>query len=201
VIGRLQRRYPGLRPVAFLSPYEAACWALISHRIRIVQAAAIKDRIAAERGAAVDIHGNVRHAFPSPVSVRELDAFPGLTKTKVRYLRGAAQAALDGILDAEALRAMRESDALERLQTIPGIGPFSAGLILLRGEAVPDGFAGSEPRFGRAVALAYGLDEPPTTDRLRQLAEAWRPYRTWATLLLRTNLEDETHEISGGHPG
>src|ERR671938_136124 len=49
-------------PVGFFSPYEAAAWALIGHRIRIVQAARIKERMAAELGQAVDVHGDVRHA-------------------------------------------------------------------------------------------------------------------------------------------
>ncbi|HKF16460.1 MAG TPA: hypothetical protein VKF14_04585 [Candidatus Dormibacteraeota bacterium] len=35
IIERLLAHYPGLRPVAFYSPYEAAVWALISHRLRI----------------------------------------------------------------------------------------------------------------------------------------------------------------------
>lgn len=38
IVGKLQERYPGLRPVCFYSPYEAAAWAIIGHRIRIVQA-------------------------------------------------------------------------------------------------------------------------------------------------------------------
>jgi DNA-3-methyladenine glycosylase II len=46
VVHRLQARYPGLRPVLFYSPYEAAAWAIIGHRIRIVQAAKIKARMA-----------------------------------------------------------------------------------------------------------------------------------------------------------
>jgi DNA-3-methyladenine glycosylase II len=200
VIGGLQRRYPGLRPVAFYSPYEAACWALISHRIRITYAAKLKERMAAALGVEVNVHGEGRFAFPSPEVLLGLQEFPGLTDTKVRYLHGAAQSALDGLLDADRLRALPESEALEQLQTIPGVGPFSSGLILLRGAAAPDGFASAEPRLARAVALAYGLDEPPTTDQLRLIAERWKPYRTWATLLLRTNLEEETHEISG-HAG
>src|SRR5215210_4265702 len=32
VVGELQARYPGLRPVCFYSPYEAAAWALIGRR-------------------------------------------------------------------------------------------------------------------------------------------------------------------------
>src|SRR5258708_15017179 len=45
VVAGLAARYPGLRPVCFGSPYEAAAWAVIGHRIRITQPAAIKERI------------------------------------------------------------------------------------------------------------------------------------------------------------
>lgn len=41
VIAALQERFAGLRPVLFFSPYEAAAWAIIGHRIRITQAATI----------------------------------------------------------------------------------------------------------------------------------------------------------------
>jgi hypothetical protein len=40
VVARLQRSYRGLRPVLFWSPYEAAAWTIIGHRIRISQALA-----------------------------------------------------------------------------------------------------------------------------------------------------------------
>jgi hypothetical protein len=53
VVGRLQQRYPGLRPVGFWSPYEAAAWTIIGHRIRIRQAAAIKARMAGQLGEPV----------------------------------------------------------------------------------------------------------------------------------------------------
>jgi DNA-3-methyladenine glycosylase II len=69
VVGHLQERFAGLRPVLFYSPYEAAAWALIGHRIRIVQAAGVKARMA-ELGDPVDIHGDVRHAFPPPGRAR-----------------------------------------------------------------------------------------------------------------------------------
>jgi 3-methyladenine DNA glycosylase/8-oxoguanine DNA glycosylase len=32
---------------------------------------------------------------------------------------------------------------------------------------------------------------------IERISDNWRPYRTWATLLLRTFLEDQTHEIAG----
>jgi len=59
---------------------------------------------------------------------------------------------------------------------------------------------GQEPRLARAVALAYGLPGPATPEQVLQISEGWRPYRTWVTLLLRTQLEFQTGEITG-RPG
>jgi DNA-3-methyladenine glycosylase II len=195
VVGMLQARYPGLRPVCFHSPYEAAAWALIGQRIRIVQAARIKNRMAEELGPTVEIHGVREQAFPGPQRLKTLEAFPGLAPRKVEYLRRLGHEAAEQKLEAAYLRSLPEQEALARLEELPGIGPFSSGLILLRGAGSPDLLPTSEPRLGRAVAMAYGLDAPPTPEELQHLAQTWRPYRTWVTLHLRAMLEEETAEI------
>jgi DNA-3-methyladenine glycosylase II len=200
VVGEIQRRYPGLRPVGFWSPYEAAAWAVIGHRIRITQAAAVKARMAKELGKPVSFGGRVVYAFPSPERLATLGMFPGLAGRKPEWLRSLAHAALDGQLDAARLRAMPHEEAMADLKKLPGIGDFSAGLILLRGAGDPDAVPGQEPRLARAVALAYGLPGPATPEQLLQISENWKPYRTWVTLLMRTQLEYETGEITGRHP-
>ncbi len=55
----------------------------------------------------------------------------------------------------------------------------------------------NEPRLGRVVAMAYGLDRPPTEQELGRISERWRPYRTWVSLYLRAMFEEETREIAG----
>ncbi len=197
VVGRLQARYPGLRPVLFLSPYEAAAWAIIGNRIRIVQAARIKTRMARELGPTVTVAGRPEHAFPGPARLARLDTFQGLSDRKAEYLRQLGEAAPSGLLDATRLRSLPVEQAMTELQTLPGIGPFGAELILLRGAGAPDLLPLQEPRLARAIAMAYDLTEPPPPDQIASLAEPWRPYRTWVTVLLRTMLEDETGEISG----
>jgi DNA-3-methyladenine glycosylase II len=197
VVKRLQERYPGLRPVCFHSPYEAAAWALIGNRIRIVQAAKIKARMAEELGPSVEIHGRQQHAFPGPSIVARLEGFPGLFGRKAEYLRRLACETMEGNLYAAYLRSLPVEKALSRLKELPGIGDFSAELILLRGAGESDHLPVNEPRLGRAVAMAYGLDEPPEPEELRKLSEIWRPYRTWVSLHLRAMLEEETGEISG----
>ena len=198
VVGRLQRRYPGLRPVLFYSPYEAAAWAIIGNRIRIPQAAKIKARMAMELGEAVEVAGKREHAFPGPSRLSELEDFPGLSGRKAEYLRRLGLEASEGKLDAERLRAMPVTEALADLKELPGIGGFSAELVLLRGAGEPDHLPVEEPRLAWAVALAYELDEPPGVRELTEIAEGWRPYRTWVSVYLRAMLEEETGEISGG---
>jgi DNA-3-methyladenine glycosylase II len=197
VVGKLQGRWPGLRPVGFCSPYEAAAWALICHRIRMVQAARIKARMAEALGQAVDVHGDVRHAFPSPARLAALDGFPGLYWRKVENLRSLGEAAAVGLLDGARLRELPRSEALAELKRLPGIGDFSAELVLLRGAADPDHLPLHEPRLCRGAAIAYDLEEPPDRAWLEERSQAWRPYRTWVVLLLRVLLEAETGDTSG----
>jgi DNA-3-methyladenine glycosylase II len=128
VVGGLQARWPGLRPVGFFSPYEAAAWALIRQRIRIVQAARVKERMAAELGQAVDVHGDRRQAFPGPDRLSVLEGFPGLFGRKVDNLRSLAEAAAAGRLAGARLRALPRDQALAELKQLPGIGDFSAEL-------------------------------------------------------------------------
>ncbi len=170
--------------------------------MRIVQAARIKARMTEELGPPVDIHGDADRAFPAPARLRGLEHFPGLSARKVGNLRALAEGAdEDDGLDADRLRSVPVADALASLRELPGIGPFSAELILLRGAGAPDVLASAEPRLRRAVALAYGMGHEPTSPEVEALAEGWRPYRTWASFLLRVNLEEETSEIaSGGRP-
>ena len=77
VAGELQRRYRGLRPVGFWSRYEAAAWAVLSHRVRIVQAAKVKQRLAEQYGTEIELDGRRLRAFPAPRVLRDLRSFEG----------------------------------------------------------------------------------------------------------------------------
>ncbi len=198
VVAELQARYPGLRPVQFHSPYEAACWAIIGQRVRITQAAAVKARLAEQLGVSVIVAGPSLTCFPGPQQLRD-QPIPGLPATKVERLLAVADAALEGRLAATRLRSLSTDDALAQLTQIPGIGPFSAQLVLARGAGHPDLFPTAERRLHEEMAHAYSLDQP-TIDQLTAIADGWRPYRTWVGLLLRTRREDDTAEISRGGP-
>ena len=185
VVGDLQRRFPGLRPVLFATPYEAAAWALVGHRISMTQGAALLRRLAEELGDRVEIGGRTLATFPPPQRLATLDPMPGMFLRKVENLRALGEAALAGDLDADLLRGMPVDEALNHLRKVPGIGPFSAELILIRGVGTVDFFARETPRIHQAMADAYDLGPTPPMAKLEAIARAWRPYRSWVTFLLR----------------
>jgi DNA-3-methyladenine glycosylase II len=190
VIGGLQDRYGWLRPVCFSSPYEAAVNFVVGQRISMRQARAVRARLARDHGERIEVDGLAVHAFPAPERLAALDSLPGVPAEKVDRLHGIARAAADGILDRARLRAMPVPEALEELQRLRGVGPFAAQGILHRGAGLVDEVTDDEVT-PEAVRLAYGLPGRPSRAEVLALAEAWRPYRMWATVLLHVWLRRE----------
>jgi DNA-3-methyladenine glycosylase II len=182
VVGARQRTTGGLRPVLFHSPYEAACWAVISARVPQAQAR----RVRSAMGTTIEVAGERLDVFPTPQALLIREEIAGLTAEKVDRLHGIARAALDGLLDRERLLALDPDAAIALLQRLRGIGPFWAALIVLRAVGPTDALAPAEPRLRAAVAAAYGRTELESDDdAFVALAESWRPYRTWVSVLMR----------------
>jgi DNA-3-methyladenine glycosylase II len=182
VIGDAQARLPGLRPCGFHSPYEAAAWAVLAQRLRIAQAARLRAGLIARHGE--------DGAFPAPDSLAR--AGLDLPDRKSEYLRAVAEAALDGLLDGAALRALDPGQAIQRVQQVKGLGPFAAELVVVRGANAPDALPRHERRLDAEITERYG---PGHT--LAEISQAWRPYRTWAAVHLRALREQRTGEIAG----
>lgn len=80
---------------------------------------------------------------------------------------------------------MTHEDGLEHLQQLPGIGPFSAELILIRGAGNPDALPDHDTRLDDAIRSAYSTSDDTA---IHQITESWHPYRAWVALLLRVEL-------------
>jgi DNA-3-methyladenine glycosylase II len=56
---------------------------------------------------------------------------------------------------------------------------------VIRAVGFTDVLPRDEPTLRGLVSDLYGLAEPCTAEQLEQIAEAWRPFRTWASVLVR----------------
>ena len=71
------------------------------------------------------------------------------------------------------------------MQRINGLGPVYATLVYLRSTGVTDALTLGEPRLADYLRHYYGLPAAPGGAAMERIAEAWRPFRTWASVLFR----------------
>ncbi len=184
-VARLQAAAPGLRPPLFYSAYEASAWAVISARRPAQQMRIVRQRLSEAHGAVFDVAGERLAAFPTPEQILAVKDFPGLPQVTIDRLHSLAQAALNGRLDSDRIRASDPDVAMQELQRLPGIGPFYSALIVIRAVGVRDVLPPDEPMVREAARTLYGLERPPTVAEFAELAEPWRPWRTWIVVLVR----------------
>jgi DNA-3-methyladenine glycosylase II len=184
VIGRLQAAAPGLRPPLFHSPYEAAAWAVLSARRPAKQMNEVRRSLSEEHGRVFDLAGHRMAAFPLPEALLGVDVVAGLNAEKVSRLHAVARAAIDGQLDVERIQALGPEAAMADLQSITGIGPFYSSLIVIRGSGLTDVLP-NEPRALELAGRLYGMDAAPSPAAFESMAQPWRPFRTWAVVLIR----------------
>ena len=139
--------------------------------------------------AARSMWSKLEGAFGSPpdlalllaASDEELRA-AGMSRQKAGYLRSLAELVISGELDLDNLPADDE-EAIALLTKIKGIGRWSAEIYLLFAEGRADIFPAGDLAVLIEIGRLMGLPEKPSEKQLRELAEAWRPYRGAAAVL------------------
>lgn len=168
---RLARSLRGLRPPRYPTLWEALCNAVVFQQISLVAASAIMERLVLRFSSAVRAGETTLHPFPSAASIagageEELRAL-GLSRQKASYVRAIARE--HGWLDVAALRAAPFDDAVAALRALPGIGVWSANVVLLRGcgrlDAFPPGDSGVRAAV-RALSRDPGVDLAALLDGL-----------------------------------
>ena len=181
--GALSRAAPGELPVALRGRR------LVRHQPAHPRGAGRRrSRRASLRSSASVSRSAARSAspFPAPGVVAELEGLAGLPERKLATLRALAQAAAQGTLDGERLRAMGGEAAVDELQRLPGVGPVhGAGhrRARRRRARLPRDAPSRAWRTRRRWPTAS--TRRSRADELARRGEAWRPYRSWVGVLLR----------------
>jgi DNA-3-methyladenine glycosylase II len=108
----------------------------------------------------------------------------GFSAPKIRTLRALQDAAMGGALDLDALEEQSAEEAILSLCNIKGIGPWTAEVYLLFAAGHPDIFPAADVALQESTRLAFALDERPMTRDLREMSDAWSPWRSAAARLL-----------------
>ncbi|MBI2761051.1 MAG: DNA-3-methyladenine glycosylase 2 family protein, partial [Chloroflexi bacterium] len=152
----LARLY-GYHQVKFLTPFENACWAILSQRTLMSVARGRRQLLAERFGSAVRVHGRRLLVFPDAARVAvagrsELAAITG-NERKAAQLSAIAREFAE--MDEQFLRTGPFDEVASWLQSLPGIGPWSASFILVRGLGRTDRVPLAEPNVIEAASRLY----------------------------------------------
>jgi DNA-3-methyladenine glycosylase II len=147
--------------------------------------AQVRAALSAAHGATFELAGEPLAALPTPAQLLAVDNFPGIDSERLARMHCVARVALDGQLETGSLLSLGPDAAMAAVQQIKGIGPFYAELIAIRAVGFTDVLPRSEPKVLATVRELYNLSAEPNQQQFDEIAETWRPWRTWATVLLR----------------
>ncbi len=136
------------------------------------------------------------HAFPTPAQVTAVSderlRGVGFSRQKIGYLRDLCAKMHAGTLPLDRLDEMDDDAVIEALTQVKGIGRWTAEMVLMfklqRSDVLPVDDLG----IVKAIRKAYRLRKDPTPDRIRQIGEKWRPYRSIASWYLWETRDAQT---------
>jgi DNA-3-methyladenine glycosylase II len=108
----------------------------------------------------------------------------GLSGGKARTFHAAAQAFRDGRFAMPAQEAAADADIMQGLLEIPGVGPWTANIYLMTVVRSADAWPAADLALQRSAGDLLSLPGKPNAREMTSLAEAWRPCRSAAALLL-----------------
>ena len=142
------------------------------------------------------IFGRLRRLCPrgrlTPAGLLELETSAlrgaGLSRQKLDYLRGLAEAFNGGNVPVRAFKNMDDEEIIQSLIPVKGIGRWTVEMFLIfvlnRTDVLPVDDLG----LRKGVQRAYGKRSLPSAKMIRRIAEPWRPYRSVATWYLWRSL-------------
>ena len=145
--------------------------AIVSQQVSVASANAIWSRMQAAR-----LTGPRQVSRASDDDLRAV----GLSRQKIRYARELSRAGIDFI----ALRNVPDAEVIAILTRVPGIGAWTAEIYAMFSLGRADVFAPGDLALQEAARILFELPDRPSEKALREMAEAWSPWRSVAARIL-----------------
>ncbi|MEL7567859.1 MAG: DNA-3-methyladenine glycosylase 2 family protein [Dehalobacterium sp.] len=167
-IGHIRRE---VKPDTFFAIINS----IISQQISSKAADTVVERLQALLGKITP--GNI--VFADEAAIQKC----GMSMKKVAYIKSIGNAVFSGELDLNALYALPDEEVIKRLVALPGIGVWTAEMLLLFSFCHPDVVSYGDLAIRRGMMNLYGLKELPKEKFLRY-RKRYSPYGSVASLYL-----------------
>lgn len=170
VLAPLVERHGRLEVEPAEDPFRRLVTAIVNQQLSTESAAAIRERL-------------FDRFQITPTAVLEADPSElrrvGLSARKVEYVRGVAEASVNGDLAASALEALSDEEVLDRLTELRGIGTWTGKIFLMFGLGRKDVFPVEDLGIRKGMRALFG---EISREEMVSRAERWRPHRSRASL-------------------
>lgn len=179
----LAGRFAGMLPPRFASVFEAAVNAVACQQLSLDVGVHLLNRMAWRLGPRVDLAG-APPGFPGPERLATADPSEllalGFSGAKAATVVSLARRVASGEVDLEGLALLDDEAARALLMSVPGLGRWSAGYVLLRGLGRLHVLPGDDVGARNSLRWHFGLAPDAGYDEVADLVEAWWP---WAGLV------------------
>ena len=184
VLQKALRRQPGIRVPGTWDGYELTVRAILGQQVSVKAATTLAGRIAERYGEPFS-HDTLTRLFPAPEKLmRARFNDIGLVSARAETIRAVSRAIVDGSISFDG--AQDPAEFCRSLVDIKGIGEWTAQYVAMRALKNPDAFPASDLGLLKALDQEHGGRMRPA--ELEQRANAWRPWRAYAALLLWSTL-------------
>jgi AraC family transcriptional regulator of adaptative response / DNA-3-methyladenine glycosylase II len=187
LLARLLARHRGLRVPGAWDGFEVAVRAVLGQQVSVAAASTIAGRLASRLGT-TPWPDSPERLFPSPAQLARSDLErEGMVRARAEAIRELARRAESGslVLNPE----VDTGSAVASLMAIPGIGAWTAQCIVMRACCEPDAFPSGDRVLRRGAGVRAARE-------LERRAEAWRPWRSYAALLLWQDATDRANRTA-----
>jgi len=184
VLARIIKTTPLEEPKARTEHFRTLVGSIISQQLSTKAADTIEKRFRALYEGS---------GFPSPRAVAKTPLGKmrkaGLSRNKCLFIKGLAKKVVSGKLDLKTIGRKADTEVMDTLVALKGIGRWTAEMFLIFSLNHPDVFALDDLGLQNAVARAYKLRKHPPRKTLTRMSEKWKPYRSIASRYLWASLD------------
>lgn len=176
VMASLMERCPGLRVPGCWDGFELGVRAIVGQQISVAAATSMMGKLVQHLGRPLENTNGATHLFPTAEAFATArDHQLRMPKKRADAIRALARAVCEGKIRFD--KVINIEEFCQQLQTIPGIGNWTAQYIAMRALGEPDAFPSGDLGLLRRLGLRSAKE-------LERRAEPWKPWRAYATMYL-----------------
>lgn len=179
----LAHQIAGMKPPRFDTLWHTFLCIVPFQQVSVDAGTSMLNRMIVRFGSHIEHNDHIYYGFPAAESVRDATYDDlracGLSQAKIRTLQYVAAQITEGAISENEIEALDDAEAVARLIQLPGIGVWSAQIILLRGFRRLSFFPPGDSGAARGLRSLFDLPAEQVESALVPLLERlgqWRGY-------------------------